>query len=75
MQEQHVWKIELRPDPGGVPASVHLILSPLYDMYVAKLVFDQWGYSSDAAADLLARIAALADLHAPTSPARHPLPE
>lgn len=75
MPEQDVWRIELRPDPGGMTGSVHLVLSALYTMYFAKLAFDKWGYNSDAAADLLARIAAVADLHAPTSPARRSLPE
>lgn len=55
-------------------ASVHLILAALYTMYFARVAFEQWGYNSETAADVLARVAALADLHAPTSPAtRQPL--
>lgn len=68
IQEEAIWRVNLHPDPGGMTASVHLILASLYTTYFARLAFDQWGYNSEVAANLLARIATVADLHAPTSP-------
>ncbi len=70
MPEDAIWTIKLRPDSGGRSASELLLLSALYTMYFAQLAFEKWGYSSNAAADLLARIASVADIHAPTSPER-----
>jgi hypothetical protein len=69
VQDQNVWRVELRPDPGGMTGSVHLILAALHTMYFARIALDRWGYSSDTAANLLDRIAVVADVHAPTSPA------
>lgn len=70
VQDQDVWRVKLRPDPGGMTASVHLILAALHTVYFARIAFDQWGYKCEDAADLLARIALVADVHSPTSPAR-----
>jgi len=62
VQDQDLWRVELRPDPGGMTVSVHPILAALHTMYFARIAFDQWGYKSEAAADLLARIAVVADV-------------
>jgi hypothetical protein len=69
MEDEVAWRITLRPDPLGMPSSVYSILGALYVTYFARVAFDGWGYSAEIAADLLARIAVVADLHAPTSPA------
>ena len=74
MPDQGVGRINLRPDSGDMTGSVHLVLSVLYTLYFAKLAFDQWGYRSDAVAELLACAAALADLQAPMSPASRDRP-
>ena len=69
VQDLDIWRVDLRPDPGGMTASVNLILAALHTMYFARIAFEKWGYSSGLAASLLDRIAAVADLYAPTSPA------
>jgi hypothetical protein len=68
MSEPKIWSIVTRPEPTTMTWSVHLTLGALYATYFARVAFPKWGYETAPFADLLARVAELADLNAPRSP-------